>query len=313
MSDDALFDRDRYRRRPQPRRNTRPPRQPLRALPAPATEMLLEEEIGIYRTDPRDGLIARVVQTHSLDKAWFATRFADIVSSAMRRAFGAVWYVELFAGPGRLWVAPEHSFRDGSPFDALSVRRPFDGYFFGDLDRSCCEALASRVAGRHPTIHIAHGDANAVELQEQVFAVVPRHALVVLYLDPEGLDVDFATIDRFATHFDHLDLLVNFPGPGAVREASAGRLDRVKAILGAEDEMALADPSGRWRVFRPSFAAALREVGLIHQRAHSVRQHRNQAVLYDLIVASRHPRATEFFEKALAVARQGQRSFDLGI
>lgn len=147
--------------------------------------------------------LARVVQLHSADKDYYAYRFADIVSTAMRGKFSSLWWLELFAGPGRLWVAPEQRFRAGSPVRATSVRWPFDGYVFNDMDPECYAALAPRVAGERTSVLC--GDANSDVILDQIMCTIPKSALVVLYADPAGLDLHFETLARLAEHFPHLD------------------------------------------------------------------------------------------------------------
>lgn len=274
-------------------------------------QMLLGEEAGTYRTDPRDGLIARVVQSHSLDKAWYARRYADIVGRALSARF-ELWWVELFAGPGRLWVAPEHCFANGSPIDALTIPKPFRGYFFSDLDPACTSALAARTAGLHPNVHIATGSANDKEIHRRVFALVPQTALVVLYLDPEGIDVHFNTIEAFARFYPRIDLMVNFPAPGAARAVGAGHTSRVEALLGVDDPACLVGDGGRSRGIRIAFAEQLDHLGLRYRAVEAVAQRRNRSPIYDLMVASRDPKAKEFFEKAAAVRPDGQRTLSVG-
>lgn len=274
-------------------------------------QMVIGEEAGVYRTEPADGLVARVVQSHSLDKAWYARRYADIVGRALSARF-ELWWVELFAGPGRLWVAPEHRFADGSPIDALTIPKPFRGYFFSDLDRACTRALAARTAGLHPNVHIATGSANDREIHRRVFELVPQTALVVLYLDPEGIDVNFETIEAFARFYPRIDLIVNFPAPGAARAVGAGHTGRVEALLGVDDPSGLAGDGAHSRGgIRLAFAEQLDHLGLRYRAVTSVAQRRNRSPLYDLMVASRDPKSREFFEKASSVRLDGQRTLDL--
>jgi hypothetical protein len=62
----------------------------------------------------------------------------------MRKKPWPLWWVELFAGPGRLYVRDTDTFVDGSPLEALSIRNRFRGYVFADLDRACVDSLRRR-------------------------------------------------------------------------------------------------------------------------------------------------------------------------
>ena len=89
----------------------------------------LDREQRLVRVD--DGLYARRVCLHSLDKAHYASYYADIVGTAMKRAYpGPLAWIELFAGPGELYVKDLALYHAGSPVEAVSIRDPFDHYFF---------------------------------------------------------------------------------------------------------------------------------------------------------------------------------------
>jgi hypothetical protein len=185
-------------------------------LAAPAGEELGLDEKRVL-VDDDEGLKSRKVHVHSADKAHHAHYYADIVGTGMKKAYGGpLAWVELFSGPGRLYVVEEERFRAGSPVEALSIRDPFQHYVFCDLSDACVASLEARVGGR-PGVHVLQGDANAADLHDRVASVVPRNALVVLYADPEGLDFDLDTVRYFADRYKHLDLLINFPVRGVIR------------------------------------------------------------------------------------------------
>jgi three-Cys-motif partner protein len=290
-----------------------PMQEGLRLLPADPVQISLDVEAGRLRLD-QDGLLARVVKPHSLDKRHYVFRYADILGTAMRRKF-PLWWVELFAGPGRLWVAGEERFCDGSPLDALSIRHPLSGYVFADLDPRLTDALGERVAGHDRNVHVLTGDANSENIRREVFRIVPRDALVTLYLDPEGLELKLATIDAFARHYEHLDLLVNFPVTGLVRylKAASGRPVLAASVLGIPDPERVVSTGADRANIRSVFHQHLDELRFVHRSTQPIRTHLTQSPLYDLLCASRNHRAPEFFESAKAIAPGGQRRFELGL
>lgn len=100
--------------------------------------------------------LSRIIQLHSEDKDHYAFYYADIVSQAMTGKFPALAWVELFAGPGRLWVEPRNAYVDGSPVRAMKVRKPYDIYVFNDLDpapwsRACAPATTCTSSTKTPT------------------------------------------------------------------------------------------------------------------------------------------------------------------
>ena len=193
-----------------------------------------------------DGQVARKVCLHSLDKAHYAHYYADIVGTGMKNAYpGPLAWVELFCGPGMLYVKDLDQFKPGSPLEALGIRDPFDIYVFADLDDRCVRAMQARVGG-NPRVSVLSGDANTAVLHDRIVAAVPRDALVVLYADPAALDLRFDTIRFFAERYKHLDLLLNFPGPGIVRALRAGHEGKASHVLNHPAPIELIGPtSGR--------------------------------------------------------------------
>jgi len=81
-----------------------------------------------------DGLFARLVHRHSARKAYSVRRYAEIVATAMAPHWPQIWWVELFAGPGRLKEVESDRFLPGSPIEALSIPSRFTGYVFADRE-----------------------------------------------------------------------------------------------------------------------------------------------------------------------------------
>jgi len=94
-----------------------------------------------------DGLFARLVHRHSARKAYYVRRYAEIVATAMAPHWPQIWWVELFAGPGRLKEVESDRFLPGSPIEALTIPSRFTGYVFADLSESCVDCLRQRAAG----------------------------------------------------------------------------------------------------------------------------------------------------------------------
>lgn len=258
-------------------------------------------------------LLSRVICMHSADKDHFAHYYADIVGTGMRHKFPLAW-VELFAGPGRLCNVDTGRFEPGSPMRAMDIRDPFGTYVFSDLDPACVQCLDHRLRGR-PGVHILHGDANSAVLHDEVRQLVTPDHLVVLYLDPEGLELHFQTIRYFAERYPRLDLLLNLPVRGAVRYLRApGNSHLAAKMLGTEDPTALI-ASGTNRQWGPSirtfFERQLRGLGYEHFESQTIRSHSKNAEQYDLLLASRDPKAADFFREAQHRGPNGLMTLDL--
>jgi three-Cys-motif partner protein len=253
-------------------------------------------------------LLARVVALHSLDKAHYARYYADIVGRAMKTAYkGPLAWVELFAGPGRLYVKDLEAFKPGSPVEAVNIKSPFDIYVFADLDPRCVGALRQRV-GEREGVHVLKGDANAAALHDRILELVPRNALLVLYADPAGLDLHFETLRFFAERYQALDLLLNFPVPGIDRALSAGHEGKAALVLNHPQPVVLIGPgSGRpGTSLRQWFERQLSTLGYSEFAAEIIRLHGKNVPLYDILLASRKSRAKQFFEEAQKRGPGGQ-------
>lgn len=277
----------------------------------PADELELDENRVLL--DDEHGLKSRKVHLHSADKAHYARYYADIVGTGMKRAYrGPLAWVELFAGPAQLYVVEEARFRPGSPLEALGIRDPFDHYVFCDLDSECVRSLNERVGGR-PGVHVLEGNANSAALHDAIPAVVPRNALVVLYADPEGLDFDFSSIRYLADRYKHLDLLINFPVRGVIRALRAGHEKKASRVLDHPQPARLVDKRAKadWGPsVREYFERQLRSLGYDRFGTEVIRSHSRRSPLYDLTLASRDPRALDFFKKATNRGPDGQLSLD---
>jgi three-Cys-motif partner protein len=270
------------------------------------------EGVNGLRLDAGDGLPARIIKVHSLRKKHYVGRFAETVGTAMSKKASERWWVEGFAGPGRLYLPDEDQFYDGSPLDALGVRKPFTGYIFNDFSAQNAEALRRRVAG-HSNTHVFNDDANSRSFIEEVIRLVPRHAYLVLYLDPEGLELDFATIDQFAAAFDRIDFLLNFPVRGVIRYLRAGHLTRARKVLDLRDPERLVGVNGEWgENVRRAFDDHLDLLDLCERTRRNIRSDGKNSPLYDLLLASRHPLARELFDRASAIEPDGQRQLFAG-
>lgn len=307
MSPDGLFDPSQYRG------------ELAKAAPSPTdlTEALaLDRETTFVPGD--DGLPARKVALHSLDKAHYARYYADIVGRAMQTAYpGPIAWVELFSAPGRLYVKDLNAFKPGSPVEALTIPKPFDYYVFADLDPRCTAALRERIssaAPRLPNVYVLDGDANAADLHDRMVAIVPKNALVVLYGDPAGLDLNFDTLRFFAERYKHLDLLLNFPAAGVVRALRAGHEGKASKVLNHPAPVELIGPtSGRPGVsLRDWFQRQLGTLGYKHFATEVIKLHVKNVPLYDVMLASREERAKQFFGEAVKRGPGGQYAMDLG-
>jgi three-Cys-motif partner protein len=138
-------------------------------------------------------------------------------------------YIDAFAGTGYRAASPvEGSAKEGLPFPdladrepqgllegsaalALRTKPPFDHYLFIERNPARCaqlERLKAEFPGLASSIKIQHGDANA-EIRK-LCTKDWRARRAVLFLDPYGMQVEWATIEGIAAT-KAIDLWVLFP------------------------------------------------------------------------------------------------------
>lgn len=247
-----------------------------------------------------DMLFSRVVHLHSAPKAAYARRYADIVGTAMGGKW-TLWWIELFAGPGQLFVKETSSFVPGSAIEAMRIRRPFDGYVFADLSEPCAESLRRRI-GDNASAHVMCGDANSADVLDAIGGLVPRNALVVLYGDQEGLDLRWGTVKYFIDRYRHLDLLLNLPTSGVVRALAAGYDTKAAAMLDhAQPHELIQGSEAKGASVSEWYRRRLAAEGFDKLEGVTIYLRGRRRELYDLLLASRHALAPRFFQHAISL------------
>jgi hypothetical protein len=259
------------------------------------------------------GALARAITSHSLKKQDRIVRYADTVSTAMSRRW-KIWWLDLFAGPGAVFDRHSSIFKPGIPMEVTDrIRRPFDGYVFSDLSADCVASLDRRLASRSDLI-VAQGDANDPVHVESLISAIPRDALVIAYLDPQGLDLHLKTIRLLAWRFRHLDLLVNLPVQAIDRSISANALEPVRRVLEHPDPAQLLAGRQTAANIRDWFQRKLADMGYPRNlSAGETIRSENGVPQYDLLLASRSEMAVKLYRRANQSDSDGQRAFELAI
>jgi three-Cys-motif partner protein len=203
-------------------------------------------------------------QGHRFGGSWTETkleilrRYLESYSTALAKQSFKTAYIDAFAGTGYrtseqaeaeghplfpdLAEEAPQEFLEGSARIALRVEPRFDSYIFIERDEDRCRQLET-LRGEFPhlsdAIRIRQGDANAI-IQNLCGKVWKNHR-AVLFLDPYGMQVEWATIERVAKT-GAIDLWLLFPlgigvnrllpRSGQIPEGWRARLDR---FLGTDD------------------------------------------------------------------------------
>ena len=145
-------------------------------------------------------------------------------------------YVDAFAGSGRaklrsyqndstsvelnLEIMDEEQIEyvDGSPRTALNLEPPFDRYVFVEDRPSRVRQLEelSEEIGLSERIQIVRGDCNEYLKDDFLDRLQWNQWRGVVFLDPFGMNVPWATIEEIA-HTDALEIILNFPEGMAIQ------------------------------------------------------------------------------------------------
>jgi three-Cys-motif partner protein len=253
------------------------------------------------------------------DKLYYWNRYIEITTSAMvgnPKWRGGIVYVDIFAGPGICTLRESGRRIPGSPLLAAWAPKPFDRILlcekYTELAAACKRRLdATPIADR---VIMFVGDCN-LEIN-RIEEAIPKSALVLAFVDPEGLHVHFDTIATL-TNERRVDLLVLF----------ADRMDIVRNVdlYASQDESNLDRFLGsnlNWRqkwaqltnrdpgsickffteLYKDQLVTELGYTALTDQVMKSSR-----SALYRVIYASKHPLGLKFWKEISRIDRSGQR------
>jgi three-Cys-motif partner protein len=193
-------------------------------------------------------------QRHWCKSTIYVDAFAGAGSAPIRKKNKPVHDADLFSGEPSVPTDSEAvEFVDGSPLVALDIADPFSRYLFIESDPKRVAKLETlRDKRENPqSIEIKEGDAN-----DQLLALLQsgldwRTARAVVFLDPFGMHVPWATIEALAKTRG-IEVLINFPMGMAIQrllartgEITPSRRAALDAFFGSPDWYQHAYESGQ--------------------------------------------------------------------
>lgn len=139
----------------------------------------------------------------------YVATYTQILSS---QSFLSFYYIDAFAGAGKHERRSTGETISGSPRLAIEISKPFDKYWFIDLNKGKTLML-DEIRLEHPEldIEILQGDCNEI-LIESIFPQIKysdyKRALCIL--DPYGLDLDWMVVAT-AGRMKSIEIFLNFP------------------------------------------------------------------------------------------------------
>ena len=151
----------------------------------------------------------------------------------------------------------------------------------------------------------------------QIKAFIPHSSLVLIFIDPTSMQIDFSTICDLANYFQHLDMIINFPRQAIVRQyrhalGNMGNQGNFDKYFGTNDwrqhlqNHSSLTPGGILLNLYKDQLGTLRFKDINHTRNSVLIRGPKNIPLYELVFASRHPLAYKFFNASVSIKHSGQ-------
>jgi three-Cys-motif partner protein len=258
-----------------------------------------------------DGLIVRPSGPWIKKKYHYLKCYCDIFTKAMskRWAPSALTFIDLFAGPGRCYIKESKEDLEGSSLIALQYG--FSDYIFVEQDKVSLNALKTRCQNspKRNNVSFIGGDCNLVV--DHVIQKLHPQGLALAFIDPTKINITFETVKRLVKG-RRIDLLINIQDGMDIKRNFArykeqGDPSRLGEFLGGNVPWS--------RLSKPSDAVDLyknriKDLGYKTVEFKDIPVYNtNNAPMYFLFFASKHPRGTGFWKKITTKDDQGQMEF----
>ncbi len=255
-----------------------------------------------------DGLPARLIKPHSLEKFDRHRKYCTIFNNGMKNRWpNNRGYLELFAATGLAVVDEDQLEVDACPL--LAAQAAFNRLAFVEFNPTLAAALERRFLDRGVSPDRARvfcGDANDPRVLAEALAFLPDPGLTFTFIDPEDINGHWDAI-RFlgSRRRQRIDFLVNLPIGSMKRNYTSKAITAVLGTDAWEPRVKAGEPLGL--VFRETLAAQFHRIGFQVAEHMEVRAFGNQTPVYDLVFASRNPQAIDFWRKIQKINPYGQR------
>jgi three-Cys-motif partner protein len=269
-----------------------------------------------------DGLVARISGKWTSEKHFYLQRYIEIFETSMKLKFQKRNYIDLFAGSGRNYLRETKTFVDGSPLIALNAQNPFTGYIFIEKSKRRITALQSRCENRfHDRVFTFYlGDCN-IKVDEVIKYTGINQALNLAFIDPDGLEVNWSTIEKLAS-IKRMDMIINYSEGGINRAigkfVKSENSDCLSQYFGTVDWKEIyADYQRKknfnlHRSFIDLIMTKLEKLGYVSVESIQVnmepliRNSKRNAPQYRLLFASKHELGNNFWKKITDKDNHGQ-------
>lgn len=279
----------------------------------------------VYLKNEEDGLPTRQSQDYAKDKLAILKGYLGRFTTAMKdKNWRALNYIDLQAGPGKNKFRPSGEILLGSPLLALTTRFSFGNVFLVEMGTSEYNALVSRVEASdlRDSVKRYNEDCNIavdkiVEYIKQIDSVYSPGVwpcLNLAFLDPEGLEVEWQTVEKLA-NLQRMDLIINFSTNGITRNAGQ-MVEReedtiIDRFFGTREWRLIYEetrPKGNSEVRRELidfYLSRLKGMGYVKtKREEKPFKNERNVQVYTMIFASKHDLGIQFWNDAVQEVSQ---------
>jgi three-Cys-motif partner protein len=251
-------------------------------------------------------LVMRETQAHAKYKLDALKYYLHVTNTSMRDKWKNRCYIDLQAGPGKNRIGDTNEILLGSPLIALTAPHPSTKFFLNELNSELNLVLKSRISASpiQDRVKIFQGDVN--EVVDVICDQLPSASLNLAFLDPEGLELHWSTVERLAK-VGRTDMIINFSIMGIRRVYGTENWESLDHFFGTQEwrEIAAQDRSMIGRNLIDFYRRRLEGFGYhiqidpdIGSMEMSVKNSKN-AELYRMIFASKHPLGNKFWQQSV--------------
>lgn len=275
-----------------------------------------------------DGLVIREAGEWVKSKLDRVSRYIDLFETSMRDKWKYRCYIDLLSGCGKNKIRNTNEIVLGSPLIALQAKFPFTHYIFNELNKIYFDALSQRVEEYQQilSIELHNCDCNLI-VDDVVNRInqLPKLSLNLAFIDPQGLDVRWDSIEKLA-RINKLDLLIFYPEEAINRN--------IKQFCDSDNDCKMDDFFGD-RGWRKIYHNLSKSNSLRFKHRHLIDHYKNnlkklgyvdfsndhiteeeplvvstktKAPLYRLIFASKHKIGSKFWKEIVKKDISGQKS-----
>ncbi len=250
-----------------------------------------------------DDLCVRCIHKNTLSKLNHLEYYLSIFCTAMKSKFANRIFIDLFSGPGfciNKDNLESREFKAGSALIALNQKTPFTDYIFVDRNETTLDTLTKRCKAKFPElmdrIKFCNFDSNR-DIENILKDLVLQNTIIVVFIDPNGLDIEYETIRRLAK-FPCIDLIINFSIMDQKRNEIINRIkisEKADRFFGTE-EWRTKNKSEWLALYKSQLTAAGFEAVEDDFEGSAVIKTRTNAPIYYLVYASKKKVGLRFWE-----------------